>query len=1243
MNEHFVAIGSSSLYAEYKGGNLMPDGTHSGGPEHPNKDQKTERGLGHGDSEQAKKSTTEHKPEGQAAKPPENAFLLALGLNPHGEIPFSLAKKPIETIARLRDEKEIVFGADEANEFLEILENNGGLDPQTASGLKPEEMVVATLEVLKSDKVKIGEAEDSDYTYSGSERKTEELENQALVRATKSAGEEPLTTVKVAGLISVDETFEAAGYGPDTLGAARAPLPPWTRKLPSRNTSDEIKEFVREVRKEAGRPPENELDALKAIDNDLRSETKRLTGKDRTDALKIRDVVRARVDSLTEEIQKARQEAIRAERETPPAEELLTITTETKNLLADLVRLDEGTPDWIAKQAELQEIIGRCQNAVTTLTGKKIEDLKPEDVLITGTDVNTFRYVFEVTKAVDDFTKFLKEPAKRAKVLNAFGGIDNLDLFINASKNEHKNLLVKANNYFSKLYENYGKEEQLSILGDINERANYYLGAILGGWRDLDAATREILTMSAHKEDQLGLREWRTTRYYQRLIDAVRIHQETQRPADWGDVTKTLSSIYSYVEDSGVGGDELGPFLQRASGIIESMPADTQEGRDMRTQLSNELDAFKAVHILFITGEQKDLDPKALAEAYGAYFNGREERTFEDFVVRYSRDTRGRDFYFTKLNAAGDIVDKEKVNIFDPQHELYSNTLRDERIRMNMVEEMTKFGLIEKGFDPDVIEAMKKNVGFDGLTLEWQAKWEGELETLRQYFVEKTQVLIDKNSASGAKWDGASLTVDQVWARFGGVPDKEGVLNNREFIKVTFDLINDYRKKRTLHGAFGNVLEGDKVELANQITDELTTFGVDNDRIIALTNDLEGRNYIDVRRDVMKAKFRQYLEVNNLSVNRNRSGGDLDLRRADFDELDEVGFFGSVDVNAYQWAWMVQWGNFEGIRVYSPDKKTKYDDNFEMVTYHDSTNLFNVRNTAHGWEFFHTNVENRGRPKDNDVNVIIKQKLPGKHHYIFPQNTPMVRWADHFMTPDQKEAITTRTRELMREYDFDNPEYHDEFEGWMRSVAIMDMIENGQFSMGQKKFSEVVKSKALTKFAGIDLYTDIDKDKSFLGPEIFQDYLTDPTEEKFIAIMNKKGRFYSTRVARAFAAIVLLGRGHLEVAMKHRNRLFNDPNLTSAGAENLYDRLVSSGNMYRNSADHEKRKELGFKFHKIAGLEVGEWFGTVPFRRFRQTLELARRLGWDSKLLPGDMAFSGVWAAIMEFLKQLPRQSLPQS
>lgn len=1220
----------------------MPDGTHSGGPEHPSKDQKTERGLGHGESGRAKNPAVEHKPDGQAAKPPENAFLQALTLDPHGEVPFSFAKRPMETFAQLRDGIETDINDEEADVFRQILEQNGGLDPETVAVLKPEELVVAGLVVLGSDKVEIGEAEAGDFTYSGSKRKPEELTYKALVKATKSADEQRLTTDEVAGLLNV--TDFASGFDTDggTLGAARPALPAWTKRLPRpTSVSNEVAEFIRDIRKEAVRPPENELDALKAIGNDLRSEARRLTGKDKIDAQRIGDVLRDRVDSLTDELQKARHEALRAEKETPPAEVLLTNTTKTKELLADLVNLVEGTPGWDAKKAELQAIIGSCENAVTALTGKKIEDLKPDDVLIAGTDVNTYRYVFEVTKAVDGFTKFLKDPAIRPKLLNAFGGERNLNLFVNASKNKDNNLLRKADHYFSKLYENESKADQLLIVGDINEKADFYLGAIFGGWRDLDVATREILTMRGQKEDYLGLREWRSTRYYQRLIDAVRIHQETQqRPADWGDVTKNLSRIYSYVEDRGVGGDELGPFLQRASGLIESMPADTQEGRSMLLQLSNELDAFKAVHILFITGEQKDLDPKALAEAFGAYFNGREERTLEDFVVRYSRDTRGRDFYFAKLNAAGDIIDQEKVNIFDPQHELYSDTLRDERIRMNMVEEMTKFGLIKRGFDPDVIKAMKKNVGFDGLTPEWQAKWEGELETLRQYFVEKTQALIDKNSAPGAKWEGAGLTVDQVWARFGGVRDKEGVLNNREFIKATFDVINDYRKKRTLHGAFGNVLEVDKVELVNQITDELTMFGLDNKRILALTKDLEGRNYIDIRRDVMKAKFRQYLEVNNLSVNRNKDGGDLDLRSADFDELDEAGFFGSVDVNAYQWAWMVQWGNYEAIRVYSPDKKTKYDDNFEMVTYHDSTNLFNVRNTVHGWEFFHTNVENRGRPKDDDVNVIVKQKLPGKHHYIFPQNTPVVRWADHFMKDEQKEAITTRTRELMREYDFDNPEYHDEFEGWMRSVAIMDMIENGQFSMGQKKFSEVVKSKALTKFAGIDLYTDIDKDKSFLSPDIYQDYLTDPTEDKFIAIMNKKGRFYSTRVARAFAAIVLLGRGHVEVAMKHRRRLFNDPNLTSAEGEKFYDKLVSSGNMYKSSADHEKRKEFGF--NKIAGVQLGQFFGTVPFRRTRQLEEKIRRLAWDTKF-GTDVAWGSVWEAIKEFLKQLPKQSIPQN
>src|SRR3989344_5558582 len=118
--------------------------------------------------------------------------------------------------------------------------------------------------------------------------------------------------------------------------------------------------------------------------------------------------------------------------------------------------------------------------------------------------------------------------------------------------------------------------------------------------------------------------------------------------------------------------------------------------------------------------------------------------------------------------------------------------------------------------------------------------------------------------------------------------------------------------------------------------------------------------------------------------------------------------------------------------MYSRDTVSNLDDDFEALVFHQNTNMFYGRHIDHIWEFYHDTNENRGRAKENDVNRIWKQFLPGKHHYLFPQNSLMGRWMDMFISEDQGKEIDRRAEEMMSQWDFDNEKYHGEYFEWMK-------------------------------------------------------------------------------------------------------------------------------------------------------------------------------------------------------------------
>lgn len=961
-----------------------------------------------------------------------------------------------------------------------------------------------------------------------------------------------------------------AGASPDAVNDD------WYQELPSENTVPaELSRFVKRI-KAVGQDPRSAVSQIDRLE-DLEKEFSRavvsgnLNEADQN-VQKVDQVLSGRINALTERITEARRPEITGMRGQRTASEVLVDKEEVLGVVDKMVNLDkEGgrtSAEWDVLQAKLDE--------------------KLNQAVVAANENRDYRIVFEVTKGLEEATNLYRD--KRDLVREVISHADPARYAQFVSKDTDLKLLWKLDRHFREIYDSLSDDEQNNIVGDINLKANsYFMSVAVSGWRGYDEAVDDLERTIGAKKDPEGLREWRAMHQIGALENSIRVKQLTTVPADWEDIPKHLSNIYNQIEGTDLSVEDLRPAVQDAITLIRNMPADTEALRDRRLELIDELEAFQAFHTFRLTMERNDMDPKDLINVFRQYFD---DETWVTFIKRFEKDNRGRQF-----------VDKEgsAVNLMDVSFTIYSERLRGERILMNMVEEMTKHSIAHK-FNGATLSEMKRAVGFEQLSSEWKAKWEDELERLRQHFVKKIK--------------DAGHSVDD-W----GIKSK---------IKITHELIQNWHTRETLQGASGIVTEKDFDDIDAKYRRDGEN---DEDFAKRFKSEFLGETFLNLRREEMRIRLVDELKAQGLKVKL----PDGQTKEVDYDDIRESGFLGSVDSNTYYTAWMFEWSNYDGIRVFARDYQSNLDDDFVALVFHQNTNMFYGRHIDHIWEFYHDTNENRGRAKENDVNRIWKQYLPGKHHYLFPQNSLMGRWMDMFISEDQGKEIDRRAGELMREWDFDNEKYHGEYFEWMKNVVRMDMVENGEISMGgktgEKKLSEVFRDMKVKKFEMIDLFVDRSSHLQFVSKELFQDYLANPTEEKFIEINRKVDNFYSSRDARLFPWVTLALRGHWEVVSKHRQRLFNRRNLNAAAGESLTNDLISIGQMERKAGEKEKRNLFGF-----SAVGVGGFFGTTPFRRLRQGLEDARRIAWEMKTAPFFVLLGAIWGGFTEFIRQFPRQ-----
>lgn len=1053
----------------------------------------------------------ERQREAQAAAKPQK---------PQAEISFKDAKDVAKVISAIQNERQVIVSSEEFGKFRELLVK-AGYELKQVEKMTDAQIVVAAQQLLHSAKIAEPEENDWQYAKDSPNRKAEEALVRKQINKSQSLDEGQFTPEKVRHFLEVlgVEEFKKAAErgGPGAMEAGDLP--------DEAAVTPEVARYIREVRRTETIPSARaRINALANIEIVL--QTALLKGElaeDTAGITEIREAVRQRIGVLSEGMAGVAP---------------VMVDSETRVVVENLVTATGAERDRLTR--ELDGKIARVG---------EIAD---------AADPANFQEAYLITKAAEQAIRTHRANLERPEMADIRNKLVDFT-------NKEAGPLALLEQKFRARYNSLTEDEQTAEVGDINREAITFYKQIIGGLgRGLEEAKGSLFSMMG--ENPTSLREWRVIRTIEGLENAVRVRQLFEGSVIWEEIPETIAKTYGFIESTDLSVEELSATIQEVIGLVRLVPPDTPDARRQRERLVKELEAFRAFHSFRITMQRVNMNAQKVVGVFEQYFT---DTTWKDFVERFSKDNKGRQF----LDAEGN-----PVNLFDVAEKLYFERLHTERQTMNLVEGLTlvsidkrmgneEFGEIQTLFNRRLTDAEKR-----------------ELEDLRQEFVKRFQE--------------KGFTLDE-WG-------KE--------ITHTKDVINGWYEETKLLGALAHLGER-REEMLSQLEDRLAGLQVQEQ--------------------------------------------DGSVRAVNLAELGNIGFLGSIDYNAYYFAWTLAWSDHDIIRIYGREPKDKNDPMIRAVAYNQSSYLFWGRHIDHVWEFL--TDEERGRPgKENEVNEIIRKKYPGKYHGLFDGNRTMVRFFDLFVSKEQKDKLNfdNKVEELMKENDWGDPHSNSVENKWIKEwaqrIVMGELIDSGEVSFADKKFSKTAAEEIKqSQYLMTDLYYDRFFTTTYLNKENYQAYLANPSEEIFFEINNKATKYYSGRNKRLWPWMTLAWRAHWGVASKHRLRLYNKPNLTSAEAEMLTDDFVKTGVMERRQSDHEKRKLFGF--NEIGGrIKIGEFvltekeykiplppiFGITPFRRARQLLERKRREGFDvgNPLSLLAIFFAGLFAGTWELVKQTPKQ-----
>lgn len=760
-----------------------------------------------------------------------------------------------------------------------------------------------------------------------------------------------------------------------------------------------------------------------------------------------------------------------------------------------------------------------------------------------------------------------------------------------------------VNRHFEDLYNNMDPKVRDQLFQRLKEEAQSYArslqSGLFGSMRTVERELAPTILAESRRElpGQKGIIEWRAVVE----LEGIRRNQLEdlfkRAPNDWREAERHLNTILRFVESTDFSPEQISTALQQAIAIPEGIALSGLTGQEladakaMQDRLNRIIKATQAMHTFRVTAERASLNP----EAVGRVFENFDDETFRVYFSRFAKDAYGNVF----KDAAGNdfnLLDKSLQEIF--------KRLKQERIDMNLVEELTRYSIEN--------EITVNSGEFEEIWSRWgRYKNPGD----PQYQTERQRV---HDRLEGLRQEMVHRMTVRGWNLSDWVTPSVSQFERGQEFNRKMSVINGWHKETNLLG----VTKGK--------TQSRGPGGLSEER------------FVDQRR----AELRYALEQTLMSPAFGLSAGQIR-------EYTDMGILDQALNNAYYLSWTVAFSEYDTVRVWRHDWRDAFGNQGmwgDVARSGDSSNWFGFH-IDHLPEFYLQ--EGRGRLFDTNQ-VLWKHMLGKRRKYILPQLRFMVRTIVDTELPNQENdpvlfaAIQDKIAELWeahrQETGLDFAQGNDiQARSWTRAPAVAELIMNGDdvIPFDRLNWSEVFErldwtrdyqreETDVSKFNMIDIYDDRKEGRRYFDPAHLQSYLGQPNTARFFDV-NSREKFYSRRNIRIWPWMRLVIPAHQEIG-RHWARWFRMPhNMPHTEKETIVDLAVQQGVLNPNDWATVKKQTLRIQIGS-AWIPGSSW---VLIRRLQQAAETARYFSAETLKSSWMWPFASFW----EFIKQLFKYS----
>lgn len=809
-----------------------------------------------------------------------------------------------------------------------------------------------------------------------------------------------------------------------------------------------------------------------------------------------------------------------------------------------------------------------------------------------------FRGVSSFTRAAERVERFAKSQGQLAQ-FNAF--------LPEATRNDIKRDRTQADQYFANLVKG---EAKVRLFRELNNKADALtrsIGFQVGTYGELEERLYHEASQEREPRGQEGIFEWHATVLFEGIQREVEEAQELGIPKDWKDSERNVKKNLLYMESKDLPIGQLGDVLGRIEKISERLGLIKGEEQQEAQETAKRIDELRAAVAAKYIQRRAMLNGSMNAEKVVPVFDEDvwTDTTNKVYYERFSVDHEGNNF---KDENNQDL----DINLLDISRNFYDRQRREEKLRINAVEDMTLRPISSTAANPDE---------------QWLA----------------TRAI----DATHDKVDPHGVTFLTKWDRGEPIPMKL--------------VINEWLREETLSGAHGIYDGPDKPVNPNNSRDPNRHWK-------------QGRQLLDIRKDLIRDQLWNHL-VNNLHMaaekvdEYERAGLLSQAVNVGYHETWMDGGFSENSV-VRVWDRAKTWFRYDGKKTHSGPGigGGREQKRLGQIAFSQHTNIYFGKMLDFYPEFLTDELRGKaggGIGKELDANFVFQSHMIGKRRGIMHHNRLSVKIiSDAFGRLDTPEDVKNRlvigdrrrfeelVVQTMANLDnidklnigtinatgdgFEGGDFHDR--SWARGAAIAELLEDGLISLENmdwsKRFADELTN--IKKFHGTDWWGDRASAQRNFSVEHMQEYLKNPSTAKFFEI-NTPGIFYSGRENRIKPWMKLVIPAHFELGNWWKKWWKLPYKMSHSEKEEVIEIASQSNTLEAEAKDEMKKKYLGWG--PLPGLGYGP-FGYFV-RNGRDFAEMIHTMGIETgKTVPTWplMSFGEFWKQFWKYMGESFRQ-----